>query len=56
MRRLRRTPGIRRMLGETHLSAADLVQPLFVRHGGGPSDEIASMPGQHHHGIDGLVE
>jgi porphobilinogen synthase len=56
MRRLRRTPGIRRMLGETHLSPADLVQPLFVRHGGGPSDEIASMPGQHHHGIDGLVE
>jgi porphobilinogen synthase len=56
LRRLRRTPGIRRMLRETHLSPADLVQPLFVRHGGGPSDEIASMPGQHHHGIDGLVE
>jgi porphobilinogen synthase len=56
MRRLRRTPGIRRMLRETQLSPADLVQPLFVRHGGGPSDEIASMPGQHHHGIDGLVE
>ena len=44
------------MLRETHLSPADLVQPLFVRHGGGASDEIASMPGQHHHGIDGLVE
>jgi porphobilinogen synthase len=56
LRRLRRTSGIRRMLRETHLAPADLVQPLFVRHGGGPSDEIASMPGQHHHGIDGLVE
>jgi porphobilinogen synthase len=56
LRRLRRTSGIRRMLRETHLAPADLIQPLFVRHGGGPSDEIASMPGQHHHGIDGLVE
>ena len=56
LRRLRRTPGIRRMVRETRLSPADLIQPLFVRHGGGASDEIASMPGQHHHGIDGLVE
>jgi porphobilinogen synthase len=56
LRRLRRTSGIRQMLRETHLAPADLIQPLFVRHGGGPSDEIASMPGQHHHGIDGLVE
>ncbi|HEY3764956.1 MAG TPA: porphobilinogen synthase [Gaiellales bacterium] len=55
MRRLRRTSGIREMLRETRLAPADMVQPLFVRHGGGPSDEIESMPGQHHHGIDGLV-
>jgi len=44
------------MVRETRLEPADMIQPLFVRHGGGPSDEIASMPGQHHHGIDGLVE
>jgi porphobilinogen synthase len=44
------------MLRETHLGPADMIQPLFVRHGGGPSDAIESMPGQHHHGIDGLVE
>jgi porphobilinogen synthase len=56
LRRLRRTTGIRRMVRETRLEPADMIQPLFVRHGGGPSDEIASMPGQHHHGIDGLVE
>ena len=56
LRRLRRTSGIRRMLRETHLGPADMIQPLFVRHGGGPSDAIESMPGQHHHGIDGLVE
>ena len=44
------------MVRETRIEPADMIQPLFVRHGGGPSDEIASMPGQHHHGIDGLVE
>ncbi len=44
------------MLRETRLSPADMIQPLFVRHGGGRSDAIESMPGQHHHGIDGLVE
>jgi porphobilinogen synthase len=44
------------MVRETRLEPADMIQPLFVRHGGGPSDEIVSMPGQHHHGIDGLVE
>ena len=56
LRRLRRTSGIRSMLRETHLGPADMIQPLFVRHGGGGSDAIESMPGQHHHGIDGLVE
>jgi porphobilinogen synthase len=56
LRRLRRSSGIRRMVRETRLSPADMIQPLFVRHGGGRSDEIESMPGQHHHGIDGLVE
>jgi porphobilinogen synthase len=55
LRRLRRSPGIRRMMQETRLSPADMIQPLFVRHGGGASTEIESMPGQHQHGIDGLV-
>jgi porphobilinogen synthase len=44
------------MVRETHLTPADLIQPLFVRHGGGASTPIESMPGQSHHGIDGLVE
>jgi porphobilinogen synthase len=56
MRRLRRTSGIRQMVRETHLTPSDLIQPLFVRHGGGASTPIESMPGQSHHGIDGLVE
>jgi porphobilinogen synthase len=56
LRRLRRTSGIRQMVRETHLTPSDLIQPLFVRHGGGASTPIESMPGQSHHGIDGLVE
>jgi porphobilinogen synthase len=56
LRRLRRTSGIRQMVRETHLAPSDLIQPLFVRHGGGASTPIESMPGQSHHGIDGLVE
>jgi porphobilinogen synthase len=55
LRRLRRSPGIRRMVQETRISPADMIQPLFVRHGGGASTAIESMPGQYHHGIDGLV-
>src|SRR5436305_7910078 len=56
LRRLRRTAGIRQMVRETRLTPSDLIQPLFVRHGGGASTPIESMPGQSHHGIDGLVE
>ncbi len=56
LRRLRRTSGIRQMVRETRLTPSDLIQPLFVRHGGGASTPIESMPGQSHHGIDGLVE
>jgi porphobilinogen synthase len=56
LRRLRRTSGIRQMVRETRLTPSDLIQPLFVRHGGGESTPIDSMPGQSHHGIDGLVE
>ncbi|HEX5557896.1 MAG TPA: porphobilinogen synthase [Gaiellales bacterium] len=56
LRRLRRTSGIRQMVRETHLAPSDLIQPLFVRHGGGASTPIEAMPGQSHHGIDGLVE
>ena len=44
------------MVRETRLTPSDLIQPLFVRHGGGESTPIESMPGQSHHGIDGLVE
>jgi len=45
MRRLRRTPTLRRMLRETTLSPDDLIYPLFVTHGENVKRPIASMPG-----------
>ena len=43
-RRLRTSPGLRRMVRETHLAPDDFIYPLFVRHGNGRSP-IPSMPG-----------
>lgn len=55
LRRLRRTEGIRRMVRETGLSAADLICPLFVVHGQSERREIGAMPGQYHLSVDQLV-
>ena len=44
-RRLRRTPALRRLVGETRLSPADLVHPLFLREGIDAPVAIASLPG-----------
>ena len=53
-RRLRRTPAIRRLLRETHLSAADLVLPMFVREGASSPVPIESMPGVVQHTRESL--
>jgi porphobilinogen synthase len=45
MRRLRRTPAIRRMLRETTLSPDDLIYPFFVIAGENIRNPISSMPG-----------
>ena len=45
MRRLRRTPTLRRMMRETALSPDDLIYPLFVSHGENVKRPIPSMPG-----------
>ena len=45
MRRLRRTPAIRRMMRETTLSVDDLIYPLFVIAGENVKNPISSMPG-----------
>ena len=49
MRRLRRSPALRRMVAETHLGAEDLVAPLFVREGITEPQPIASLPGVMQH-------
>ena len=45
MRRLRRTPALRRMVRETALSRSDLILPLFAVEGSGVREPVVSMPG-----------
>ena len=55
-RRLRASAGIRRMVRETTLSAADLVMPLFVVPGSGVTQPIPSMPGNARYSPDTLLD
>jgi porphobilinogen synthase len=55
MRRLRRTPALRRLVAEARLGVDDLIAPLFVREGIDGPVPIASMPGQFQHSLDSLV-
>ncbi len=54
-RRLRRTPGLRRMVAETRLHPASFVLPVFVVPGRDAERPIASMPGHHQLSVDRLV-
>jgi porphobilinogen synthase len=54
LRRLRRTPALRRMVAETRLSVDDLVAPLFVREGIDEPQPISSLPGQVQHTRESL--
>ncbi len=55
-RRLRRTPGLRRLVAQTRLHPADLVLPVFVREGIDTPVRISSMPGVVQHTLDTLVD
>ncbi|HXW32648.1 MAG TPA: porphobilinogen synthase [Acidimicrobiales bacterium] len=55
MRRLRRTPALRRLVAATALSPSDLVAPLFVREGIDEPVPIGSLPGHFQHTLDSLV-
>jgi porphobilinogen synthase len=55
MRRLRRTPALRRLVAQTSLRVDDLVAPLFVREGAADPVPIASMPGHFQHSPASLV-
>lgn len=54
LRRLRRTPTLRRMVAETRLSVDDLIAPLFVREGIASPVPIASLPGVVQHTIESM--
>src|SRR3954451_2793501 len=55
MRRLRRTPTLRRLVAETRLSVDDLIAPLFVREGIDEPQPIASIPGVSQHTVSSLT-
>lgn len=55
MRRLRRTPALRRLVQETHLAPSQLVWPLFVTHGEGVRQPVPAMPGVFQTSVDELV-
>jgi porphobilinogen synthase len=54
LRRLRRTPAMRRLVAETHLSTDDLIAPLFVREGIDEPKPITSLPGVVQHTRESL--
>lgn len=54
LRRLRRTPALRRMVAETRLGVDDLIAPLFVREGISDPQSILSLPGVVQHTRESL--
>ena len=56
MRRLRRTPQLRRLVQETHLVPSQLVWPLFVRHGEGVREAVSALPGVYQTSVDEVVK
>jgi porphobilinogen synthase len=54
LRRLRRTPALRRLVAETRLSVDDLVAPLFLREGMDGPRPVPSMPGVVQHTRESL--
>ena len=54
LRRLRRTPALRRMVAETRLGVNDLILPMFVREGITEPNPISSLPGVLQHTLQSL--
>ncbi|MGH7621198.1 MAG: porphobilinogen synthase, partial [Gemmatimonadaceae bacterium] len=54
-RRLRRTESLRKLIQETHLSASQLVLPLFVRSGAKVRRPVGSMPGVAQLSVDEML-
>jgi porphobilinogen synthase len=56
LRRLRRTPALRRLVAEVQVRPSDLVLPMFVREGSSEPTPIASMPGVVQHSLESLTK
>ncbi len=56
LRRLRRTPALRRLRAESAITVDDVVAPLFVREGIAEPQPIASLPGVVQHTRQSLVK
>jgi porphobilinogen synthase len=54
LRRLRRTPALRRLVAEYRVTVDDLVAPLFVKEGIDTPEAVASMPGVVQHTQESL--
>jgi porphobilinogen synthase len=54
LRRLRRTPALRRLVAETRVWVDDLVAPLFVKEGIDAPEAVTSMPGVVQHTQESL--
>ncbi len=55
LRRLRRSPALRRLVAETRLSPDDLVAPLFVADGLADPRPVGSLPGVVQHTVDSVA-
>jgi len=54
-RRNRKNEVIRQMVQETHISAANLIFPLFIIDGNNQKSEVSSMPGIYRYSVDNLL-
>lgn len=56
LRRLRQNAAIRNLVRETQLNVDKFILPLFIKHGSGIKNPIASMPGHFQISVDRLEE
>ncbi|MGR3378394.1 porphobilinogen synthase [Salipiger abyssi] len=56
LRRLRKSPAIRALVGQSVVTPGDFIWPVFVRDGEGVTEPIASMPGVNRLSVDKVVE
>ena len=56
LRRNRRTPALRAMVTENHITASDIIWPLFVCEGENTTSDIESLPGVKRQSIDHIIK